>query len=776
MIEAGASVQPAVVVLRVAAKLSGEAGRSASILALVCLAAGNVYAQAPALTNMAATSITPWSATLGGDLTNGVAGAGNTVIIYWGPVNGGTNQASWSNNNSLGLISTGVFSSGITGLISNKTYYYRCYASNVSGEAWAPTFSSFKTLTGYPYKQWTRIMGGSSYDYGYAVCADSARNVYSAGCTFGTFDSQTNMGFTDLCLTKYSSDGTRLWSRIWGSSGFDYGQALAIDSANNTYVAGYTDNGFDGQANSGGNDLCLTKHSSGGAKQWTRIWGSGNDDYAQSASVDGAGNVYVAGYTLGAFDGQTNTGYWDFCLTKYNSSGTKQWSRIWGSPDYDMALAVAVDTTGNIYVAGQTKGSIDGQSPAGDWDICLTKFNSAGTRVWSKLWGSIRTDWGSGLAIALGSVYVSGYTDGSFDGQSNNGGNDFFVTRLTTDGTRLWSRIWGSATNDTAYAASADPAGNVCVSGCTEGAFDGQSNAGGWDLCMSKVSSDGVRKWSRIWGSSSNETAYGGSVDNTFSILVGGCTLGAFDSQTNAGIVDFCVSKWIDPSPAVIDNLAPSSVTTNSGVMNGELLNNGNAGALPFIWCYWGLTDGGTNRAAWATNKSLGALDVGPVSNSVSGLPKNTTYYYRFFTSNMIGMAWAPASTNLHTGPDYDADGMDDSWEVAYFGSATNADAATDHDSDGILDVNEWIAGTVPTSALSYFEVDGVGQAASTGGFVVYWNSSVGRLYNVYSRTNLILQGWITNASGLAGTGGQMSWTNSGSAPEKHFKLGVRKP
>jgi len=125
--------------------------------------------------------------------------------------------------------------------------------------------------------------------------------------------------------------------------------------------------------------LFIAGHSTGSAaedieRQWTRIWGSTSYDYGNGVAVDPAGNSYVAGYTPGAFDGQTNAGENDLCLTKYNADGTKQWTRIWGSTAGDYGYGVAVDPAGNSYVAGYTDGAFDGQTNAGSLDLCLTKF------------------------------------------------------------------------------------------------------------------------------------------------------------------------------------------------------------------------------------------------------------------------------------------------------------------------------------------------------------------------------------------------------------------
>ncbi|MBI5189241.1 MAG: SBBP repeat-containing protein [Nitrospirae bacterium] len=81
---------------------------------------------------------------------------------------------------------------------------------------------------------------------------------------------------------------------------------------------------------------------------WTRQMGTSGDDQAYDVSVDGAGNVYMTGYTYGGLDGNTNAGMSDLFVLKYNSDGVQQWTRQLGTAADDRAHGVAVDGTGNV--------------------------------------------------------------------------------------------------------------------------------------------------------------------------------------------------------------------------------------------------------------------------------------------------------------------------------------------------------------------------------------------------------------------------------------------
>jgi len=89
-------------------------------------------------------------------------------------------------------------------------------------------------------------------------------------------------------------------------------------------VTGGTEGGLDGNTSAGGYDLFVVKYNSSGTKQWTKQLGTWQNDLANGVATDSSGNVYVTGDTYGGLDGNTNAGYNDLFVVKYNSSGTKQ--------------------------------------------------------------------------------------------------------------------------------------------------------------------------------------------------------------------------------------------------------------------------------------------------------------------------------------------------------------------------------------------------------------------------------------------------------------------
>jgi len=146
-------------------------------------------------------------------------------------------------------------------------------------------------------------------------------------------------------------------------------------------------------------------------QEWViRYNGPGNGiDNAYSMAVDGLGNVYVTGSSYG---GSGNTD--DYATIKFNSAGVQQWVvRYNGTGDYwDEAYSIAVDGSGNVYVAGRSWGGV-----YSEYNYATIKYNSAGVQQWVKkyvgLEPSNHEDWARSIAVWAGNVYVTGRSRGS---------------------------------------------------------------------------------------------------------------------------------------------------------------------------------------------------------------------------------------------------------------------------------------------------------------------------------------------------------------------------
>jgi len=123
---------------------------------------------------------------------------------------------------------------------------------------------------------------------------------------------------------------------------------------------------------------CSKKDDSSSSSSAAGTYQLATNDYANGVATDSSGNVYVTGSTRGGLDG-TNAGSSDLFVVKYNSSGTKQWTKQLGTSGIDSTNGVTTDSSGNVYVTGYTQGGLDG-TYVGSYDLFVVKYNSDGVK------------------------------------------------------------------------------------------------------------------------------------------------------------------------------------------------------------------------------------------------------------------------------------------------------------------------------------------------------------------------------------------------------------
>jgi uncharacterized delta-60 repeat protein len=354
---------------------------------------------------------------------------------------------------------------------------------------------------------------GNDEDWAYSLAVDGSGNVYVTGDSYG---SGTGI---DYATIKYNSSGVQQWVARYNGpgNGFDGASSLAVDGSGNVYVTGYS-------VGSGtGFDYATIKYNSSGDSLWVRRYnGPGNaDDFAGSLAVDSSGNVYVTGWSLGSGTGN------DYATIKYNSSGVQLWVRRYNGPgnDNDFAGSLAVDGSGNVYVTGSSYG-IGTQE-----DYATIKYNSSGDTLWvARYIGSTLADYASSLAVdGSGNVYVTGrsYRSGT--------GYDYTTIKYNSSGDSLWvARYNGPAfsTDDFASSLAVDALGNVYVTGASWG------NQANFDYATIKYNSSGVQQWVQRYNGPGNADDFAGSlaVDSSGNVYVTGYSYGSGTGRDYATI------------------------------------------------------------------------------------------------------------------------------------------------------------------------------------------------------------------------------------------------
>ncbi|MEO8285000.1 MAG: SBBP repeat-containing protein [Chloroflexota bacterium] len=331
-------------------------------------------------------------------------------------------------------------------------------------------------------------------------------------------------------------DPTLAYSTYLGGSNFDYGSGIAVDTAGNAYVTGATfSSNFPLQgpyqpSYRGPRDAFVTKFNPGGTTLLYSTYlggtGQGDGDGSYGIAVDTVGNAYVTGYTTSndfplqnPFQPAYGGGNSDVFVTKLNATGSAliYSTYLGGNVAQEWGMGIAVDTSGNAYVAGFT-GSTNFplQNPfqpafGGVTDAFVTKFSPAGSSlIYSTYLGGSGNDagWG-GIAVDIsGNAYVTGYTESTDFPLQNpfqplfRGVGDAFVTKFSPGGTTLlYSTYLGGSDlgiTDVPYDIAVDISGSAYVTGYTgstdfplQNPFQPTYGGGDYDAFVTKFSPGG---------------------------------------------------------------------------------------------------------------------------------------------------------------------------------------------------------------------------------------------------------------------------------------------
>lgn len=265
------------------------------------------------------------------------------------------------------------------------------------------------------------------------ACITGQTNSVDFPVTGGAFQGKPGGGM-DGFVAKLTHMGTSLiFATYLGGSGDDRGRGIALDAANNVYVTGETksanfptsSNPFQ-KAYKGAMDAFVTRLTPDGAMIYSSFLGGGNDDGGHGIAVDGTGSAYITGETYSdnfptssrAFQ-KTQAAYSDAFITKVNPTGTALlYSTYLGGNGHDQGNAIAVDSSGNAYIAGKTDSTnlplvrAFQARKKGLADAFAAKLNPGGSSLmFSTYLGGDGEDKGEGLALGpRGLVYVSGRT------------------------------------------------------------------------------------------------------------------------------------------------------------------------------------------------------------------------------------------------------------------------------------------------------------------------------------------------------------------------------
>jgi hypothetical protein len=287
---------------------------------------------------------------------------------------------------------------------------------------------------------WAERFGGTDDDVANSITVDVSNNIYLTGyfyndtLIFGTSTLANGYDNDDVFLTKLDNSGNVIWANSAGGTDNSLANSVASDASGNAYVAGgfYCDTLAFGSYtlindNGGYEDIFLAKYDSSGSVIWAKSEGGTNDDVAYSVAADVSGNAYLTGsfrstyLTVGSYtllNTDSTNGTDDIFLAKFNSNGNVLWAKSAGGTNDDDAYSVAVDKSGNSYIAGRFNSPVisfgpdtltNAVSTGISADIFLAKYNTNGNAIWAKSAGGTDDDVVNSITLnTSNNIFVTG--------------------------------------------------------------------------------------------------------------------------------------------------------------------------------------------------------------------------------------------------------------------------------------------------------------------------------------------------------------------------------
>jgi hypothetical protein len=267
----------------------------------------------------------------------------------------------------------------------------------------------------------------------------------------------------------------------------------------------------------------VAKFKTDGTLLWKRQLGTSSDDTSNGVATDSTGNVFISGDTTGGLAGG-NQGSNDAWVVKYSPNGTLLWKKQLSSPEIDVSNGVATDSSGNVLISGRTTGALAGINK-GERDAWVAKYSPNGKFLWKKQLGTSGIDVSFDVATDNnGKVLITGGTTGALTG-SNQGELDAWVAKYKPDGNLLWKRQLGTSGTEFSSGATTDSSGNIFISGVTSGALVG-SNQGKFDAWFAQYSPSGMPSLLQQEGTPQTDFAFDVATDSNGHVLVTGFTEG----------------------------------------------------------------------------------------------------------------------------------------------------------------------------------------------------------------------------------------------------------
>lgn len=444
-----------------------------------------------------------------------------------------------------------------------------------------------------PVFHWQQSLGGSSYDAATKIfVADDGGYIVVGTTNSNNGTVSGNHGLSDVWVVKLDASGTLVWQQCLGGNKVD-AAVSAVQLASGKLIVLATTNSNNGNVsnNHGGNtntsDVWLLALSPSGSLLWQKTFGGTSFDAAHALLQTSDGNLLIGASTESSNGDVTgNHGGEDFWLIKVDTMGTLLWQKTLGGTATDICNAVTETTDGYIAAGSTTSNNCDVTRNCGAMDYWIVKTDLSGSLVWQKSFGGTSNESAfSALTNPAGNVMISGYTSSNdSDISENHGSSEFWMLELDALGNQVNQATFGGSNSDLSFSiVNADADGYLLAGTSTSNDFD-LLNAqvhGGEDCWLMKTDLTGNVIWSRTYGGSGSDRAL--SVLQTSD---GGYIMAGY-SQSNNGQVSGNHGgndMWV----AKLSCLTPAAVFTfdDDTICAGSLVNftNASVNSAAYTW------------------------------------------------------------------------------------------------------------------------------------------------------------------------------------------------
>lgn len=248
---------------------------------------------------------------------------------------------------------------------------------------------------------------------------------------------------------------------------------------------------------------------------WSQVYGDLGFQHVLDIAIDPSGNLLVLGFFTGDLTGiqppLSSAGSYDLFLLKLSPDGGLLWAKRWGDSNDQSGGAMAIDSAGNILLAGGFNGTLDfgnsySVSSVGSADIYVVKLNPDGDPMWIHRFGDNKGQSAYDVAVnKLGDLFLVGTFSGTMnlgDGNVTSAGlGDAYIAKYAATGAFLWKRILGDGTNQRATNVAVDSSGDAIFSGAYDGSFvfGGMTLSNSGQTFLAKISAGGTDIWAKSY-------------------------------------------------------------------------------------------------------------------------------------------------------------------------------------------------------------------------------------------------------------------------------------